>query len=89
MNLLAQLTQRIAALEARIENILQYAKVTAVDEAKNLVDVEVRGVPLTAVPYFTMRAGEKDKRIGCRKLGKLGCFCPHLVMLAMRCFCLQ
>ena len=72
MNLLAQLIQRIAALEARLENILQYAKVTAVDEANNLLDVSVRGVPLTAVPYLTMRAGEKGQTYWVPEVGELG-----------------
>ena len=54
MNLLAQLTQRIADLEARLENILQIAKVIAVNEADNLLDVSVRGVQLGRVPYLTM-----------------------------------
>ena len=72
MNLLAQLTQRIADLEVKMQNILQYAKVTKVNDVTNLVDVLVRGVALKDVPYLTMRAGEKGMTYWVPEVGELG-----------------
>lgn len=72
MNILADLTSRIADLEARLENMLQLAKVTVVDDTTNLLDLEVRGVELTAVPYLTWRAGENGKSYWVPEVGEVG-----------------
>ena len=57
MSFLADLTARVADLEARLQNILQIAKVKVVHDSENLLDVEVRGVMLEKVPWLTQRAG--------------------------------
>lgn len=57
MSFLADLTARVADLEARLQNILQIAKVKVVHDTENLLDVEVRGVMLEKVPWLTQRAG--------------------------------
>ena len=51
-NMLAELTARIAALEAARDNMLQLATVSAVDATTNLVDLTVRGVQLTLCAFF-------------------------------------
>ena len=61
MNPIADLAKRVAALEANQNNSIQAAIVTNVRESDNLVDVEVRGVPLDKVPYLTWRAGGDGK----------------------------
>ena len=61
MKTLAELTLRVADLETRLENMLQLAKVLKVDDATNLLDIEIRGVELKGVPYLTWRAGRKRK----------------------------
>lgn len=61
MNPIADHAKRIASLEAKVNNLQQEAIVTAVHQDKNLVDVEVRGVTLTNVPYMTWRAGGVGK----------------------------
>ena len=72
MKTLADLTARVADLEARLQNIKQIAKVTAVHADANLVDVEVRGVALTRIPCMTHRAGEKGKTYWLPEIGELG-----------------
>ena len=71
-NALAHLTARIAALESRLQNIIQLAKVTVVDDTTNLVDVEVRGVPLTGVPFLTTRAGTMGQTYWLPEVGEVG-----------------
>ena len=71
-NALAHLTARVAALESAKANMLQLAKVTLVDETTNLLDVEVRGVPLTGVPFITMRAGVMGQTYWLPEVGELG-----------------
>ena len=71
-NALAHLTQRIANLENRLQNILQIAKVMEVDAATNLLTIEIRGVPLTSVPYLTMRAGTIGKTYWVPEVDELG-----------------
>ena len=58
MNPIADHAQRIANLEAKVNNILQEGIVTKVREDVNLVDIEVRGVQLVKVPYLTWRTGD-------------------------------
>lgn len=71
------MTARVAALEARLENILQLAKVLNVDGAKNLIDVEVRGVELKNLPYLTWRAGRQAKTYWVPEVGEVGMLlCP-------------
>ena len=77
MSFLADLTARVADLEARLQNVLQLAKVIAVDDQTNLVDVMIRGVDLLAVPYLTMRAGTNGKTYWVPEVGELGLLlCP-------------
>ena len=71
-NTLAHLTARVAALESAKANMMQLAKVTLVDDTTNLVDVEVRGVPLTGVPFITMRAGAMGQTYWLPEVGELG-----------------
>ena len=71
-NVLAHLTQRIANLESRLQNILQIAKVTEVDATTNLLTIDIRGVPLTSVPYLTMRAGTIGKTYWVPEVDELG-----------------
>ena len=61
MSFLADLTARVADLEARLQNILQIAKVKVVHDTENLLDVEVRGVMLEKVPWLTQRAGSNGQ----------------------------
>ena len=71
-NALAHITQRIANLENRLQNILQIAKVMEVDATTNLLTIEIRGVPLTQVPYLTMRAGTIGKTYWVPEVDELG-----------------
>ena len=72
MKTLADLILRVADLEARLENILQLAKVLKVDDATNLLDIEIRGVELKGVPYLTWRAGENGKTYWVPEIGEVG-----------------
>lgn len=73
----AKLTARVASLEARLETLLQLAKVLRVDDAKNLVDIEVRGEPLKGLPYLTGRAGNNGKTYWMPEVGEVGLLlCP-------------
>ena len=71
-NTLAHLTARVAALESAKANMMQLATVTVVDDTTNLLDVEVRGVPLTGVPFITMRAGAMGQTYWLPEVGELG-----------------
>ena len=71
-NALAHLTQRIADLESRLQNVLQLAKVTVVHADTNLLDLEIRGVMLTNVPYLTARAGTTGKSYWVPEVEELG-----------------
>ena len=71
-NALAHLTQRIADLESRLQNVLQLAKVTVVHADTNLLDLEIRGVILTNVPYLTARAGTTGKSYWVPEVEELG-----------------
>ena len=71
-NPFAHLTARIAALETQLQNVLQIAKVTVVDDTTNLLDLEVRGVPLTGVPFLTTRAGTMGQTYWLPEVGELG-----------------
>ena len=71
-NVLAHLTQRIANLESRIQNVLQLAKVTVVHADTNLLDLEVREVMLENVPYLTMRAGAIGQTYWVPEVDELG-----------------
>ena len=72
MKTLAELTLRVADLETRLENMLQLAKVLKVDDATNLLDIEIRGVELRGVPYLTWRAGENGKTYWVPEVGEVG-----------------
>ena len=72
MNPIAALTKRVAANEAAIANLQQDGIVTAVHESENLVDVEVRGIPLEKVPYLTWRAGGDGKSYWVPEVGESG-----------------
>lgn len=77
MNTLADHAKRIAALEAKVNNVLQEGKVIAVRADDNLLDVEVRGVPLEKVPYLTWRAGPDGKSYWVPEVGESGLLlCP-------------
>ena len=67
-----ELELRIAHLETRLENMLQLAKVLKVDDAKNLLDVEIRDMELKGVPYLTRRAGENGKTYWVPEVGEVG-----------------
>ena len=71
-NVLAHLTQRIANLESRIQNVLQLAKVAVVHADTNLLDLEVREVMLENVPYLTMRAGTNGQTYWVPEVDELG-----------------
>ena len=71
-NVLAHLTARVAALESAKANMLQLAKVKEVHDATNLLNVEVRGVLLTNVPFLTMRAGPSGQTYWLPELNELG-----------------
>lgn len=72
MESLANITARLARCEAQIANLQQYAKVIAVHENDNLVDVEARGVQLTGIPYQTGRAGTEGKTFWMPEVGEVG-----------------
>ena len=77
MKILAEFAKRIAALEARMNNVLQEAIVTAVRADENLLDVEIRGVILEKVPYLTWRAGTDGKTYWVPEVGESGMLlCP-------------
>lgn len=77
MNLLADLTKRLAAVEAKVNNVLQMAKVKSVDAGKNLLDIEARGIVLKDVPYLTWRAGNNGKSYWVPEIGESGLLlCP-------------
>ena len=77
MNILADLSRRIAQLEAKVSNILQEAKVIKIHEDDNLLDIEVRGVKLERVPYLTWRAGANGKTYWVPEVGESGVLlCP-------------
>ncbi len=71
-NAIALLTARVAALESAKANMMQLAKVTEVHDATNLLNVEVRGVLLTNVPFLTMRAGTNGQTYWLPELNELG-----------------
>ena len=77
MKQVAKNTRRIANLETRLENMQQLAKVTRVDEAKNLLNVQVRSVELKGIPYLTWRAGSAAKTYWVPEVGEVGMLmCP-------------
>ena len=68
----AKLTARVAKLESNQQNMMLYAKVKRVDEANNLLDVEVKGLELKGVPYFTRRAGGDGKTYWVPEVDEVG-----------------
>ena len=77
MKQVAENTRRIADLESRLGNMQQLAKVTKVDEGKNLLDVQVRSIELKGIPYLTWRAGNTAKTYSVPEVGEVGVLmCP-------------
>ena len=74
MSFLADLTARVADLEARLQNILQIAKVKVVhDTDEPDRPVEVRGVMLEKCALAHAASGTRTGRsTGCRRLGNRG-----------------
>ena len=57
-NAITDIYERLTALESQVTNLLLDATVTKVHADKNLVDVDVNGLPLEELPYLTQRAGD-------------------------------
>ena len=72
MNILADLAQRVVALEAKQNTLILEAVVTRVRADENLVDVDVLGKPLKEIPYLTERAGKKGKTYWMPEVGESG-----------------
>ena len=77
MNVLADFAKRLAAVEAKVNNIAQEAVVVAVHPDENLLDIEVGGVVLEKVPFQTGRAAAIAKTYWLPEVGESGLLvCP-------------
>ena len=71
MDIVANLTMRVAELERRLANVCRLAKVAAVDVETATVTILFEGLTMEGVPYMTQRAGE-DQVYWLPSVGELG-----------------
>ena len=77
MKLLADHAKRLAALESKVDTLVQEAIIVAVYPEEATVDIEVRGVMLSKVPYMTFRSGAIGKTWWAPEVGESGLLqCP-------------
>ena len=72
MKVLAELTQRVAAIETAQDNMMQVGQVIGVSEDGAKVDIDVKGIKLLGIPYYTQRAGTNGKTYWVPEIGEFG-----------------